>query len=339
MVGCVIARDDAIIGEGWHKAAGDVHAEVMALKAAGVSAVGATAYVTLEPCAHQGKTPPCVDALIGSGVGSVVIGMADPNPYVSGEGADRLRDAGVSVRFAEDPKPFEILNEAWCKWVTHPRRMPWIETKLAMSLDGRIALERGQRWRITGEGGAVITRVLRASVDAVIVGGSTYAADRPSLTVRDEKGRAAKRQPMRVILTGMEPLRVPDPVMGNDPGRWTILVRADAALEDLETLRSSGWKVIVYTGGLEGAFAALGENDIVSVLIEPGARLFTSLVDADLIDELVLVQAGGIGGAEGLAPYESVMPYRERMDRLMVPVDCGITGEEAYTVWRPRVGS
>ncbi len=167
MVGCVLAHDDEIVGEGWHARAGEPHAEMMALGMAGPRAAGATAYVTLEPCNHQGRTPPCSEALITRGVAGVVIGMPDPNPVAVG-GSARMREAGIEVEFEPDTTPFEIQNEAWLHWVR--TGLPFVQVKTALSLDGHANVQPGTPCAITGEGGRAITMQLRSAADAIVVG-------------------------------------------------------------------------------------------------------------------------------------------------------------------------
>ena len=181
VVGCVIVTDGRIVGEGFHPRAGDPHAEVFALREAGPDARGADVYVTLEPCSHFGKTPPCADALIAAGLARVIIGMRDPNPG-SADGAKRLRAAGIRVEFARDPEPFMALVEGWLKRIAVG--IPFVTAKLALSLDAHGAFRAGERAAITGASGAAVTRLLRSAADAVLVSASTVIADDPALTVR-----------------------------------------------------------------------------------------------------------------------------------------------------------
>ena len=197
LVGCVIVADGRIVGEGFHPRAGEPHAEVFALRDAGDSARGATAYVTLEPCNHHGRTPPCSEALIAAGVARVVVGMRDPNELSAG-GVERLRSAGIQVDLAADPGPFAALNEGWLKRMASG--MPFITAKLGLSLDAHGAFAAGERAAITGPSGAEVTRLLRSQADAVVVSASTVIADDPALTVRAADGSLDARQPLRVVL-------------------------------------------------------------------------------------------------------------------------------------------
>src|SRR5450631_2292423 len=194
-VGCVIARDGRILGEGWHERAGEAHAEVIALRAAGAAAAGATAYVTLEPCSHFGRTPPCADALIEARIGRVVFTHADPNPKVGGAGALRLRQAGIEVESGLLAREAEELNVGYLSRMR--RRRPWVRIKLAMSLDGRTALANGMSRWITSEPARRDVQQWRARSSAVLTGIGTVLADDPRLDVRVG---AVRRQPLRVIL-------------------------------------------------------------------------------------------------------------------------------------------
>lgn len=312
-VGCVLVREDRIVGEGFHPRAGEPHAEVFALRDAGDDARGATAYVTLEPCAHHGKTPPCADALIEAGVARVVIGMRDPNAEAAG-GAARLRDAGIEVVFAENPEPFAELNEGWLKRVATGR--PYLRAKIALSLDGRMSFEPARRAAITGPSGAVLTRRLRAASDAVAVGAATLVADDPALTVRSADGTLAPRQPLRVVLvrTTMPPVEAQ--------------LFTDNAAETL---------VLDASEGLQSAFRALGERGVGSVLVEPGPRLLTALWAEDLLDELVVVHAGGMAGQSAPVSFLGEADREgDALTRRMQVAEAGIVGDVAVTVWRPR---
>lgn len=332
MVGSVVVRDGEIVGGGFHERAGGPHAEILALAAAGEKARDATVYVTLEPCNHAGRTGPCSRALIDAGVARVVIGMPDPNPDVSGGGARALRDAGIDVSFADDPAPFEELNEAWLKRVR--TGSPWLTVKVALTLDGRPALAAGVRSAISGDGGAEITRRLRSAVDAVLLGGSTAAVDDPALTVRDAEGTLADRQPLRVVLAGTE-ARSWDLRLFNDGAGPAAVLLADDRREDLPP--HVGVVRYAASEGLAGALSALGATGVTHVLAEAGPRLFTSLVEGALVDELVLVYAGGFGGESAPGSFAGEPAADPRMlRRLFHAVETGIASEDAVTVWRPQ---
>ncbi len=340
LVGCVIVRDGEVVGEGFHAESGGPHAEVVALAEADGEAEGAECFVTLEPCAHHGRTPPCTDALIAAGVARVTIGMPDPNPGVTGGGARLLAEAGVEVTVAEDPSPFELLNEDWLRWIRSGRRMPWVDAKVALSLDGRPALRPGERARITGGKAARLTARLRSASDAVLVGAETVRVDDPALTVRDEDGVPAERQPLRVVLCRST---LPDPaarVFSDGPGGATLLVPTTLAGEAARTL--PGIRLLPYDAdaGLRGALGELARHDVVRLLVEPGPRLLASLVDADAVDRLVVLHAGGFAGedAPGAVARPSV-PGPPSLHRRYRAVETSIVGGDAVTVWRRREGA
>lgn len=326
MVGCVVVQDDEIVGEGWHERAGAPHAEAMALRMAGPRAAGATAYVTLEPCNHEGRTPACSETLISRGIAGVVIGMADPNPVAVG-GASRLREAGVEVEFEFDPTPFEIQNEAWLHFVRTGR--PFVQVKTALTLDGHASCAKGVRCAITGPGAREVTMRMRAAADAVVVGSSTARIDDPVLLVRDAVGAPVARQPLRVVLGRQQ---MPDVSLFHD-GLGDSLALAPHGVEippGVESLTYSAEE------GILGAFRVLAERGIVRVMVEAGPMLVTSLWSKGLIDELVCFHAGGMAGAQAPALFARELQGVEHLDREMVPLETGISAEDAITVWRPR---
>jgi len=336
LVGCVIVRDGAVVGEGFHPRAGQPHAEVFALARAGDRARNATAYVTLEPCDHQGKTPPCTQALIDAGVSRVVVGMVDPDP-VAGGGAQRLRDAGVKVDFASDPEPFEAINEGWLTRVA--TGTPFVTAKVALSLDARPAFELGLPATITGRSGARVTRSVRERADAVLVGAATVIADDPELTVRDESGVRTEHQPLRVVLAHRT-LPPPSARVFTDDLAPTLVLLASDYPED-ESVRALGHRVLVERFdsalGLPGALSVLGARGIGELLVEPGPRLFTSLWSSrGVLDALVTVTAGGMAGPSAPAIY-SGEPNRKAgaLTHCFTPVEAGIVGDVSVTVWRP----
>ncbi|MDZ4180617.1 MAG: bifunctional diaminohydroxyphosphoribosylaminopyrimidine deaminase/5-amino-6-(5-phosphoribosylamino)uracil reductase RibD [Coriobacteriia bacterium] len=330
LVGCVIAQDDEIVGEGFHAHAGGPHAEVVALAQAGPRAAGATAYVTLEPCNHWGQTPPCAERLISRAIAGVVIGMPDPNPLAAG-GVTRLREAGLEVEFEPDAHIYESLNEEWLFHLHHGR--PFVRVKVALSLDGRPTSAPGVRCAISGAGGSRITMNLRSRADAVLVGSATAAFDDPALTVRDESGQTTDRQPLRIIL-GRD--SVPDASMFRDErGPVAALLSSDAAglPGDVEVIRYDS------SGGLNAAFVALGDRGVRSLLVEAGPRLLTALWESDLVDELILLHAGGMVGSGAPAAFLGASDVLEStLGCRMKAVEAGVEGDDAVTVWR-RVGS
>jgi diaminohydroxyphosphoribosylaminopyrimidine deaminase/5-amino-6-(5-phosphoribosylamino)uracil reductase len=259
VVGAVVVRGGEVVGEGWHERAGGPHAEVNALAAAGERARGATLYVTLEPCANRGSTPPCIDAVLAAGIARVVIAARDPNPAMAG-GAERLRAAGIDVEEADQELAFRARqqNEAWRTWIAG--RRPFVTYKAAVTLDGRVTVP-GSRW-ISGEEARRLVHELRAQADAVAVGMGTARADRPALTARDV---GAERQPRRLVF-GRGPL---------------------PAGVDLELL----------TGPLQDELARLAGDGVQSLLLEGGSTLATSFLHAGLLDKLLVFVAPTLSGA------------------------------------------
>ncbi len=342
VVGCVIVRDGALVGEGFHERAGGPHAEVVALDATGVNARGATVYVTLEPCSHRGRTPPCTDALLSAGVARVVVGMLDPNDTVRGGGAETLRSAGLCVDVATDPSPFEIQNDAWLASLSNGR--PFVRVKVALSLDGRPALRAGQRASITGVSGADVTRLLRQRADAVLVGGATIVADDPALTARDPAGVPDERQPLRVVLVREHIPPGTARVFADGAARTVVLAPDTRAGNVRETLPPAVETIEYEAGdGIAGALRRLLRLGVVDVLVEAGPRLLTALWESALIDELIVVQAGGMAGRDAPALFAG-SPDAERaasaaLAHVLRPLESGIVGDVAVTVWRPGTTS
>lgn len=259
VVGAVVVRDGEIVGEGWHERFGGPHAEVNALAAAGDRARGATMVVTLEPCSHHGKTPPCVDALIAAGIARVVAGAEDPNPEVGGSGFERLRAAGIEVEVADGELGFRVRaqNEGYRTWVAKGR--PFVTYKVAATLDGRVTLP-GRRW-VTGGASRRLVHELRAQADAVAVGMGTVRADQPLLTARDI---GAARQPRRLAF-GSGPL--PD-----------------------------GSELELRSGPISLELAQLADEGVQSLLLEGGPTLATAFLAAELVDKLLVFVAPTLGG-------------------------------------------
>lgn len=299
-VGCVIVKDGCVVGRGWTQAGGRPHAETEALAMAGEAARGATAYVTLEPCAHHGQTPPCADALIAAGVTRVVAAIEDRDPRVSGAGFARMRAAGIDVETGVLADAARTDLAGFFQRVTLGR--PRLTLKLALSLDGRIATATGESRWITGPEARRAVHALRASHDAVMVGGGTARADDPALTVR---GFGARRQPVRVVVSRLIDL----PLMGQlartaqDVPLW-ICHGPDAAAPLREAWTGLGARLIacgLVAGRVDPAavLRALGEAGITRVFCEGGGQLASSLLAADLVDELQVFSAGIALGAEG----------------------------------------
>jgi diaminohydroxyphosphoribosylaminopyrimidine deaminase/5-amino-6-(5-phosphoribosylamino)uracil reductase len=279
-VGCVLVRDGAIVGEGWHKLAGGPHAEIHALHAAGDAARGATAYVTLEPCAHYGRTPPCVDALIDAGVARVVAAMRDPNPQVAGEGLARLEMATIKVECGLMEEFARKLNVGFVSRMTRGR--PWVRVKLAASVDGRTALMNGRSQWITSREARHHAHVWRARSCAIMTGSGTVLADDPNLTVREVP---CQRQPLRVVIDG----RLQTPTSANvlaGGGSLVYSTKEGALPAEVVAMPGSGDQV-----DLTAVMNDLGQRGINDLLVEGGARLSGALLAAGLVDEFLIYQA------------------------------------------------
>lgn len=336
LVGCVVVRDGQVVGEGYHERAGGPHAEINALDAAGSAARGSHVYVTLEPCNHFGKTPPCVDRLLAEGVAAVTIGMPDPNPDVSGKGAEALAAAGVQVSFADDPGSFERQNEAWLTRLRLGR--PFVRAKVALSIDGRPALAVRRRSRITGAGGRSVTMRLRSEATAVAVGASTLLIDDPQLTVRTAEDDTSVPTPRRYVLSRTSVPAITAGVFRDGLG-CTLVTSTAASQPAVETLTSARVPVLTYTyaEGLRGALSAIAADGVNDVLVEAGPGLFSALWRERLIDELVIVTAGGMSG-NAAPPLYLGQADAEGADlaAVFVPVETGIVEDDAVIVWRPR---
>lgn len=294
LVGCVLVRDGFVVGQGAHLRAGGPHAEVHAIRMAGDAARGATAYVTLEPCSHTGRTPPCADALIEAGVARVVVATTDPNPLVSGRGIARLRAAGIDVTVGVRAEQAASLNEAFLTWAM--KRRPFVVWKCAATLDGRIAASTGQSQFVTGAVARQEVQRLRRQYPAVVVGAGTVRLDNPRLTVRGENGDLDHRQPIRVVFDSK--LTIPTTAqLFAQPGQTLVYTtqRQSESSEYVEALRrvSDGVEVIETAAdnsgrvSLAAALTDLGGRGVHSVLVEGGAQLATAFLQEHLVDKLV----------------------------------------------------
>ncbi len=295
-VGCVLVRDGEVIGQGWHVKAGQGHAEVEALKNV-PDAKGATAYVTLEPCSHQGRTPPCCDALINAGVSRVVAAMQDPNPQVSGSGLEKLKAAGIEVICGVLQEDALALNRGFIKRMTDSR--PFVRSKLAMSLDGRTAMASGEsKWITSNEARADVHR-LRAESSAILTGIKTVLADDPALNARVD---GDVMQPVRVVLDTH--LNMPVTAqMAKLPGRSLILTCAQDEQKQ-GALQQAGFEVyqLPCENGrldLQAVMDFLGQQQINELLVEAGSVLNGALLDEDWVDEYVIYMAPCILGDQG----------------------------------------
>lgn len=292
-VGCVIARGERIVGEGWHERAGEVHAEVAALRAAGNHASGATVYVTLEPCSHQGRTAPCAMALTAARVARVVYAIADPNPLVNGRGAAALREAGISVESGLLEAEARELNAGFVKRMQLGR--PFVRVKLAMSIDARTALRNGQSKWITGEAARQDVHGWRARSSAILTGVGTVLSDDPRLDVRlpAETSAAPRRQPLRVVLDSH--LRTPPTAQLFGAGGEVLILTGLDGLDEARAaaLSASGARVEslpTAAGGVEltAVLDRLGELEINELLVEAGSTLAGQLLQQQLVDELII---------------------------------------------------
>ncbi|NOQ94858.1 MAG: bifunctional diaminohydroxyphosphoribosylaminopyrimidine deaminase/5-amino-6-(5-phosphoribosylamino)uracil reductase RibD, partial [Methylophaga sp.] len=282
-VGCVIVNNDEIVGEGWHQRAGEGHAEVNAISAAGQMAKNANAYVTLEPCSHFGRTPPCADLLINSGVKRVFVAMKDPNPLVTGNGINRLKEAGIDVTVGILEQQAKDLNPGFCKRMQSGR--PYIRSKMAMSLDGRTAMASGESKWITGADARQDVQKLRARSSAILTGMGTVLADDPALTVRPEgewyPDHQAVRQPLRVVVGSQNIPQTAKLFGGSDE---VLLATANncnrETKEAILTLDGKNGHI-----DLSALMTELAKREINEVMVEAGSRLNGALLEAGLIDE------------------------------------------------------
>ncbi len=300
-VGCVIVRDGQVVGEGWHVRAGGPHAEVHALRAAGELARGATAYVTLEPCSHHGRTPPCADALVNAGVARVVAAMQDPNPEVAGRGLQRLAQAGIDTHGGVLEGEARAINKGFLKRMEHG--LPYVRVKLAMSLDGRTAMASGESQWITGPAARSAVQRLRAESSVVLTGADTVLADDARLTVRaaelgldaEQTALAMSRPPLRVLIDGR--LRVPldAPFFKAGPA----LVATCAAVEEQY---ANGPECLIVPGpdgqvDLRRLLLELAARGVNEVLVEAGPRLAGAFAQQGLVDEYQIFVAGKFLGS------------------------------------------
>lgn len=299
-VGAVLVRDGRVVGEGFHARAGAPHAEIEALRRAGARARGATLYVTLEPCTHWGRTPPCVDALLPLGLRRVVVAMADPNPRVRGRGVRALRRARVPVVVGPGEALARVLTAGYASWVL--RRRPLVTLKLATTLDGRIAARTGAARWITSAPARALAHGLRDVSDAVLVGAGTVRADDPRLTCRLPGGR----DPLRVVLAGPA-LDLPPRarVLAGGPPTLVIVPRG-AAPARVAALRRRGVEVMLLPGRrgrvpFDVVARALGERGLTSVLVEGGGAVAAAALDARVADRLILFLAPTLLGGDGVA--------------------------------------
>lgn len=300
-VGCVIAKDGIVIGQGAHLKAGEPHAEIYALREAGAQAKGATAYVTLEPCSHHGRTPPCADALVNAGVTKVIAAMHDPNPLVAGQGLARLAGQGIETQVGLMQAQAEDLNKGFISRMT--KNMPFVRSKIAASLDGKTALNNGQSQWITGEAARQDVQHWRAQSCVMLTGIGTVLADNPRLTVRDFD---IGRQPLRVVADSR--LQIPLDAAILQEGNVLIACASENA-DKAAALVALGAEVIYLPDGagkvcLKSLLSHLARNEINEVMVEGGAGLNGALLQQKLIDELLIYQAPVLLGHQALGMFD-----------------------------------
>ncbi len=336
VVGCVVVRDGETIGEGWHVRAGEGHAEVNALADAG-NARGATVYVTLEPCTHHGRTPPCTDALIKAKVGEVVVGALDPSDVVDGAGIAGLKAAGIDVRQGLLADEAAAQNRGFISRVK--RQRPWVTLKVAASLDGAAAMKNGESQWITSKDSRVDVQRLRAASGAIVTGIGTVLADDPSLTVRDDSIPSDVPQPIRAIVDSA--LRTPAAArMLSLEGDTVVYCVDDGEREELEAagaivvrVERSGDGRVVLTDVLRDLAVNRNVNDI---LVEAGPELAGSMIEAELVDELVIYQAPHIMGSE-TRPMFSTPALTALAERIELEIaDVTRIGPDMKIIARPR---
>lgn len=330
-VGCVIVRDGQVVGEGWHQRAGEPHAEVLALRQAGGAARGATVYVTLEPCSHHGRTPPCANALIDAGVGRVVAAMRDPNPQVAGRGIELLTLAGIRVEVGLMEEAARELNIGFVSRMTRGR--PWVRLKTAASLDGKTALLNGQSKWITGEAARADVHRWRARACAILTGVGTVLADDPQMNVR---GVDTPRQPLKVVVDS----RLDTPPGARILAGGALVVAAEAAAERRDALESAGAQVLLLPGedgrvDLRALLERLAHRGINELHVEAGAALNGALLSAGLVDEWLAYFAPTVLGhhARGLFDMPALTDMAARLS--MTLRDARQLGGDLRLILRP----
>ena len=346
-VGCVIVRDGEVVGRGWHVRAGEPHAEVFALREAGDMARGATAYVTLEPCAHTGRTPPCADALIAAGVARVVIAVGDSNPLVAGQGAQRLRAAGIAVDTGLLQAQATALNGGFLRRIGGG--LPWLRMKTASSLDGRTAMASGESQWITGAAARADVQCWRARSSAIITGIGSVLADDSRLSVRlpadaHQREDQAARQPLRVVLDSN--LRLPAQAqMLKEPGETLVLTRADslsAGGQRVQLLQRAGAEVKAVATGAHGRLCPravmreLARRQCNEVLLEAGAMLNAAFLQAGVVDEWLLYQAPTMLGSSARPLIDWPLAQMAQQQRWQLQ-DCRQIGDDMRMTLIPVV--
>ena len=303
LVGAVVVKDGRVVGCGWHRKAGTPHAEVHALRQAGELARGADVYVTLEPCSHYGKTPPCARALVEAGVKRVYAAMLDPNPLVAGRGFKILQEAGIETEYGFLEDEARTLNEVFLKWITH--KQPFVVLKAAMTLDGKIATAGGQSKWITNEASRVYGYRLRDTYDAIMVGVNTVIADDPSLTARVEGGK----NPIRIVVDSRLRTPLEAHIVTDKAAQTIIAVTAAAEPARVKEFEAAGVQILTIDADANGRVdisklvKTLGEQGVCSILAEGGGTLHGSLIEHKLVDKAYFFIAPKlVGGAKAQGP-------------------------------------
>lgn len=351
MVGCVLVHDGMLVGEGFHGRFGGPHAEVEALRNAGDRAREATCYVTLEPCSHEGKTPPCTNALIEAGIRRVVLAMRDPNPSVDGRGLKLLRQAGIDVTENVLEKEARSLTAPYLTRLTQNR--PWVVAKWAMTLDGRLASSTGSSRWISGTASRAIVQRLRSRMDAILIGLGTAQADDPLLTVRLDEAteqtgasgipgdRRGTKRPLRIVLDARAELAPESRLVQTARDLPVLLVVGpEASSSRLERLRDLGcepFSVARNADDFDLLFAHLADRGVTNLLVEGGSRVFGELFDRRLVDEVHAFVAPKIVGGEGAVPVVAGTGLADmtRAFRLETP-DIRIVDSDVYIRGRVR---
>ena len=351
-VGCVLVKDGSIVGEGWHQIAGQGHAEVNALRQAGDAARGATAYVSLEPCSHFGKTPPCADGLIDAGVARVVSAIEDPNPKVSGRGHQKLLDAGIDVAYGLLEEQAMAINPGFIKRMQ--TGLPWVWLKSAMSVDGRTAMASGESQWITGPQARQDVQRLRARVEAIITGVESVLHDDSALTVRPESWCDSDAithqwpdgftpiQPVRVVLDSQLRLSASANMLSLPGETWVVCAEDNARRR--EALERAGAKVLCLPSpvgrvDLLALLRHLGQADINEVLVESGAVAAGAFVKQELVDEWWLYVAPCLMGSHARPVLHLSQISAMKDKRLLDLLDVRLLGEDIRYRYRFRNGA
>lgn len=302
LVGAVIVKDGRIIAEGWHRKAGTPHAEIHALNMAGELAKNSTMYVTLEPCSHYGRTPPCANKIVEAGIKKVVIAMKDPNPLVAGRGIEILKSAGIEVEVGILEDDARRLNEVFLKYITE--KMPFVTAKFACTLDGKISTFTGESQWISCEESRKFVHNLRDVNDGILAGIGTILADNPSLTARIENGK----NPVRIVADSLAQTPLTSKILNDDAAKTIIAVSSAAPVEKVDALKNCGAEIIICGENqidLKILMRELASREITSILLEGGGTLNFSMFRAGLIDKVfAFVAPKIIGGKNSLTPVE-----------------------------------